>query len=377
MNDAEKKERFFETVLDKRLNILFWDDEAEGKYKTLFTEIEKGFKRYGWDTHIVTDGDEAIKLALTDKYEAVVLDLLLGKEKKPIGLEMLKNLRRKRPFLPLIIFTISEEMKYVDSAMRGDVSYYLTKPNKSFHDVIRAVEVAIEREKAKKRLILDRYHASVGKLAAGVAHFIKNSLWNISSRAQMLLDKTNKNDKAYELLETIKRRSDDANKVVIDLLNFARRGIQTGINKELNIVELIRDVLTLLNRELEFNNITKKINVSAREVKILGDEFVLKEAFLNLIKNAIEAMPQGGKLLIDVASNDKSIVIHIKDNGVGMSEEVLDKLFIPFFTTKENAVGFGLFDTQRIIQQHDGSIKVESQLGKGSTFIIELPFHAQ
>jgi signal transduction histidine kinase len=376
MNDEEKKDRFFETVLDKRLDILFWDDEAEGEYKPLFTEIEKGFKRYGWDTHIVTDKDEAVKLALTDKYDAVVLDLLLDR-KKPVGLEMLKTLRINRPFLPLIIFTISEEMKYVDSAMRGDVSYYLTKPNKSFHDVIRAVEVAIEREKAKRRLILDRYYASVGKLAAGVAHFIKNSLWNIGSRAQILLDETEKNDRAYELLRTIKRRSDDANKVVVDLLNFARRGTTSEAKKELNCVELIKDVLTLLDRELEFYNITKKINVSANEVKILGDEFVLKEAFLNLIKNAIEAMPQGGELLIDVTSMDKRIVIGIKDNGVGMSEEVLDKLFIPFFTTKKDAVGFGLFDTQRIIQKYEGTIKVESQLGKGSTFIITLPFVAE
>jgi signal transduction histidine kinase len=371
MGTKNKKQRFYETVIDKELKVLFWDDEAEGKYETLFTEIRKGFKNYGWDTHIEVKKGKTIKLALSGKFDAVVLDLL--ENKKPVGLEMLKELRQKRPFLPIVMFTVAAEMKYVDSAMRGDVSYYLTKPNKSYHDVIRAVEVAIEREKAREHLMQDRYFASVGKLAAGVAHFIKNSLWNIGSRAQMLLEKTAESDKTYKLLEIIKKRADDANKVVIDLLNFARRENRQVEKKELNVVKIIGDVLELLDFELDIYNITKDLDISAKEVKLLGDEFELKEAFFNIIKNAIEAMPKGGKLSMEVASTDKSIIIRISDNGVGMSEETLEKLFIPFYTTKENAVGFGLFDTQRIIQKHGGAIEAYSKLGKGSTFTVKLP----
>lgn len=371
MIDSTKKEKFSETVLNEELNILFWDDGAESEYKTLFTEIEMGFKRYDWSTCIVTDRKEAMKLALMNDFDAVVLDLL--ENRKPVGFEMLKELRQKRPFLPIIIFTVAPEMKYVQSAMRGDVSYYLTKPIKSYHDVMRAVEVAIEREKVKERLVQDRYYASVGKLAAGVAHFIKNSLWNIGSRAQMLLEKTDENDEAYKLLETIKRRNDDANKVVVDLLNFAKRESRKDEKKQLNIIKMIGNVCTLLDHEIRLSNISKKINVGDGEVKIMGNEFELKEAFLNIIKNAIEAMPDGGKLSIEVNSTDKVLTIKISDNGVGMNEETMENLFIPFYTTKTNAVGFGLFDSQRIIQKHGGSIKAESDLRKGSTFIIELP----
>jgi signal transduction histidine kinase len=371
MIDSIKRESFFETVLSEELNILFWDDGAKDEYKTLFTEIEKGFKRYGWSTCIVTDRKEAIKLGLKDKFDAVALDLL--ENRKPVGLEMLKELRQKRPFLPIIIFTVAPEMKYVQSAMRGDVSYYLTKPIKSYHDVIRAVEVAIDREKVKERLVQDRYYASVGKLAAGVAHFIKNSLWNIGSRAQMLLENTNENDESYKLLDTIKRRNDDANKVVIDLLNFAKRETRKDEKRQLNVVEIIGNVLKLLDHELRLSNISKEINVSDGEVKLPGNEFELKEAFLNIIKNAIEAMPEGGKLSIEVNATDKVLTVKISDNGVGMSKETLENLFIPFFTTKTNAVGFGLFDSQRIMQKHGGSIKADSELGKGSTFFIELP----
>jgi signal transduction histidine kinase len=371
MNDSTKKEIFYETVLNKNLNILFWDDGAHDQYKILFTEIEKGFKKYSWNTRVVTSKEEAIKLALTEQYDAVVLDLL--ENKKPVGLEMLKELRMKKPFLPIIIFTIAPEMNYVQSAMRGDVSYYLTKPTRSYHDVIRAIEVAIEREKTKERLIHDRYYASIGKLAAGVAHFIKNSLWNIRSRAQMLLEETDESDKSYELLETIKRRSDDANKVVLDLLNFARRENRKDEKKELNVVEIIDDVLKLLDHELELNNISKNKTVGDGDIWILGNEFELKEAFLNIFKNAIEAMQGEGELSIRVEPNHQKIVIRISDKGEGMSKETLENLFIPFYTTKENAVGFGLFDTQRIIQKHGGIIKPESKPGKGSTFIIEFP----
>lgn len=371
MIDSKKEDIFYETVLNKKLNILFWDDGAESEYKTLFTEIERGFKRYGWNTRILTDKNEAIDLALKEKFDALVLDLL--ENRKPVGLEMLKELRQKRPFLPIIIFTIAPEMKYVQSAMRGDVSYYLTKPIKSYHDVIRAIEVAIDREKAKERLVQNRYFGSVGKLAAGVAHFIKNSLWNIGSRAQILLDETDKEDNAYELLETIKRRSDDANKVVVDLLNFARREKKEDEKKELNVVEVIDDVLKLLTRELEYNNISKKLDVNDGDIKVRGNEFELKEAFLNIFKNAIEAMPDGGQLSIEIESSKKKINIRISDSGIGMSKETLESLFIPFYTTKENAVGFGLFDTQRIIQKHKGEINLNSKLGEGSTFIIELP----
>jgi signal transduction histidine kinase len=267
-------------------------------------------------------------------------------------------------------------MQSIESAMRGDVSYFLTMPVKSFHDVIRAVEVAVEKETTKERLVQDRYYVTVGKLAAGVAHSIKNSLWNIGSRAQILLAETDKNDKSYALLETIKRRCDDANKVVVDLLNFSRKRERSEKNEIINIVEIIQDVLRLIDLELKFFKIELQFNNDANDVKILGDEFLLKEAFLNLVKNAIEAMPDGGKLSIELANIEKYITIKISDTGSGMSPEILENMFIPFYTTKKDSVGFGLFETQRIIKKHNGTIKVESEEKKGSTFTIELPLYS-
>lgn len=357
------------TIFNKeKPTIVFWDDDAEGKKELLFTEIKNGLKSYGWNAYIFTDKEEAKKAALKKGIDAVVLDL--KENDKPVGLDILTYLREEKPFLPIIMFTMHGDIKYIQSAMKGDVSYYLTIPIKSFHDVIRAVEVAVEREKSKEKLIQDRYFASIGRLAAGVAHFIKNSLWNIGSRAQYLLEKTDKENESYRLIETIKRRSDDANKIVTNLLNFARRKPKKDKREEVNIIGVVDDVLKLVSFECENSGITQKRNITCEEAIIEGDEFELRDAFLNIIKNAIEAMPDGGELLVDAYPKGKGIIITISDTGMGMDEEVSNNLFMPYYTTKEHSAGFGLFDTRRIIHNHNGSIKVVSEPGKGTVVYV-------
>lgn len=363
---------WLEKAFNKKLKIIFWDDEAHGKQKELFQKIEEVIENRGWLPTIISDKEKAKLLAIKDHYDVVVLDFLEGA--KPIGVELLKSIREAKPFLPVIMFTVVSEMQFIQTNYRGDISYYLTKPIKSYHEIIRAVEVAVEIEKAKEKVFHDKYYASVGELAAGVSHFIKNSLWNIGSRAQYLLNKTDENDEAYELLDVINKRCTDANKVVVDLLNFARRKNQKSRKKETNIVEVIDNVLKFLTHEFKYHNVTVDKKFTGENVIMMGDEFELKEAFLNIIKNAFEAMPAGGTISIEVSSSETMIIIRIFDNGEGMSKETVECLFMPFYTTKTDAVGFGLFEANRIIRHHDGSITPESEPGKGSTFIIEFPF---
>ena len=375
MKEEKEVPGWLDKPFNKKLKILIWDDEAEREEKKRFIDIKKFLERRGWEVIITSDMKKAMLLALENNYDVVILDLL--EDGKPVGLDILKVLRSKNPFLPIIMYTIVSEMEAINRAFRGEVSYYLEKPTTSLHEIVRAVEVAIETEKAKEKLLNDRYYSAIGELAGGVAHFIKNSLWNIGSRSQILMGRTEKNEEDYQLLETIKRRTDEANKAVVALLNFAKRKKKKDDRTELNIVELINGILKLLHIELEYCNIKVKKHVEGENVRLTGDEFALKEAFLNLIKNAIEAMPDGGELRFDFSTIDKKlkekIVVKISDTGKGMDKETLDNIFIPFYTTKEDATGFGLFETQKIIQNHGGEILVDSELGKGSTFTVVLP----
>lgn len=375
MKEEKEVPGWLDKPFNKKLKILIWDDEAEGEEKKRFIDIKKFLERRGWEVTVTSDKKKTMSLALEENYDVVILDLL--EDEKPVGLDILKFLRSKDPFLPIIMYTIVSEMEAINRAFRGEVSYYLEKPTTSLHEIVRAIEVAIETEKAKEKLLNDRYYAAIGELAGGVAHFVKNSLWNIGSRSRILMERTDKNDEEYQLLETIKRRTDEANKVVVALLNFAKRKKKKTDHTELNIVELINGIIKLLHVEFDYCNITVKKHVKGENVKLTGDEFALKEAFLNLIKNAIEAMPDGGELRFDLSTIDaedkKKIVVKISDTGKGMTKEILDNIFIPFYTTKEDAAGFGLFETQKIVQKHGGEIHVDSELGKGSTFTVVLP----
>lgn len=362
------------TIFNENLNILFWDEKAETQKEFQFTEIKVGLEQVGWTALIHTDINKAKEEALKNHIHAVVLDL--NKEDgSPAGQEALTFLRSKKPFLPIIMFASYLEIESIHSAHK-DASYYLKAPIKTYHDVIHAIEIAFEREKAKERLIQDRYLTSLGKISEGVAHFIKNSLWNIRSRAQYLLKKTDNKDESHELLKTITSRCDDANQVVVNLLKFASRKQETEGKERVSIANIVENVLKLVTFELKNLDIKYHLNVLSKQNWIEGNEFQLREAFLNIIKNSIEAMPGGGELTVSINSDKKNIGVVIADTGIGMSKEVLDNLFMPYFSTKETSVGFGLFDTQRIINLHNGSIKAESKPGEWSRIICSFPIHA-
>ncbi|NOZ62428.1 MAG: hybrid sensor histidine kinase/response regulator [Calditrichaeota bacterium] len=362
---------WFESVIQKKIKVLFWDDNAETKQKNLFLEIKKGFEKLGWDAVITADKNKALKKALTGEFDVVVLDLL--ENHKPVGLEILKEIRSCFPHLPIIIFSVASELRFVQGAMRGDVSYYLTKPITGYHDIVRAVEVAMERELAKRRMLHERYFASLGSLAASVGHYIKNSLWTISSRAQYLMEKTDEKDETFELLHTIDQRCAEANQIIVNLLNYAKRKSRRKDFSEVNILESLTGVVNLLSYEFKNQHIEVENKIKPEKVIIRGNEFYLKEAFLNLVKNSIEAMPDGGKLSLDAYHKDGRIHIQISDTGQGMSKDTQERLFIPFYSTKNNSMGYGLFETQRIINEHQGAISIESELKKGTRVYVQLP----
>jgi PAS domain S-box-containing protein len=236
-----------------------------------------------------------------------------------------------------------------------------------FEDVTSRVE--LERE-----LKLREKMASLGLLAAGVAHEVNTPLTGISSFTQMLLDQTGKEDTRVKLLEKIERQTERASKIVNSLLNFARQGRSDFVPVDIN--EVVGDVLSLLEHQLTRGRIKVRRELEPDVPEVLGDENKLQQIFLNLILNAQEAMPSGGWLTIKTSHQGSEVSVDVSDTGHGISKEDIKRIYDLFFTTKRggrSGTGLGLSITYGIIQEHSGHISVESAIGKGTRFQIKLP----
>lgn len=237
--------------------------------------------------------------------------------------------------------------------------------------VVGTIKLVTERKKLEQHLSRSEKLASIGRLSAGVAHEINNPLTNISIYSQLLLKKTRGENK--RMMGIIKSQADIAARIVKNLLEFSRQHVvkfeQTDIN------HLISAVLIISEHQFSSKNIKVVKDLDSNSPKILADDSQLQQVFVNIMTNAIEAMPRGGNLTVSTRKANGFIEVKISDTGRGIPKEDLPKIFDPFFTTKEigKGTGLGLSISYGIIKKHDGKISVESEVGKGTTFIIELP----
>lgn len=205
----------------------------------------------------------------------------------------------------------------------------------------------------------------IGELAAGIAHEIRNPLTTIRGFVQLM----NQNGiEPYYYTDTIIDEIDRINYIVSELMIFAKPH-QVQYN-ECNINSILTSVIKFLEPEANLKNVEIEYELPTEDVIISGERNQLKQVFLNLLKNSIEAMPSGGKIYILLERSTQNIVITIKDEGIGMETEQIKKLGEPFFTTKQDGNGLGLMVSYKIIQNHKGSIHVNSNLNQGTTFTI-------
>ncbi len=220
--------------------------------------------------------------------------------------------------------------------------------------------------------------ASIGQLAAGVAHEINNPLGTILLYASMLkkeLEKIYSDDQKTEDLELIVEEANRCKNIVANLLNFARQG---KLNlKEFDLTEMIREVLKPFTLNPVYRQIDFKYDIIESDYRITGDEEQLKQVFINIIKNACDAMSESiiKELLIFVSADAHNYKIEISDTGNGIPKENQSKVFTPFFTTKSigKGTGLGLAISYGIVKMHKGNISFTTEIGKGTSFKVVLP----
>jgi len=228
----------------------------------------------------------------------------------------------------------------------------------------------------EQELLQSKKLAAIGTLAAGVAHELNNPLNNIHTTAQRLMKKTGEETPAFvkKGLEDIFGQTMRLTRIVGDLLQFAR-----GREPHLKPVELrglITGVFKHLGGSIDTSKVRFRLSLHPEEIVLYADPEQLEQVFINLFTNAVDAMQGEGELIISAQEQDDGVGIRLSDSGPGMSPETREKAFDPFYTTKSRGTGLGLAIVFNIIQKHQGRISIDSQEGRGTTFLLSIPKNA-
>ena len=215
--------------------------------------------------------------------------------------------------------------------------------------------------------------ASIGRLAAGVAHEINNPMTTILTSAMLIQEDMEPNDPNYEELQTIVDETKRCSRIVKSLLDFARHSKPSITENRIN--DIVREGISLIKKQAKFNDISIEENLAGDMPTVYVDKDQIEQSVINLLQNAIEATPPGGKVTITTRNGSKkgTIEIMVRDTGKGIPKEDQRKIFEPFYTTKESGTGLGMAITVGHIHQHGGIINIESSPDHGTTFIVRLP----
>ncbi len=323
---------------------------------------------------------------------------LAEKERKSVDL-MLKLFKRLplaflAVLLPLIIYTanflarqmlgpLSRMLNVTERIAQGD--FTPIPPARRFKDEFTNLAIALNHmmeELQRRHDLLVKSHKlrAVGTLTAGIAHELNNPLNNITLTSAMLEEDYDSLDdeERLDMIQDLAEQAERATRIVRSLLDFARES-----EIELELVEvgnLIDETLRLTANEIKLKKAKVTLEVDENLPPIHGDKQHLNQVFLNLILNALDAMPGGGLLEISVEKELEPgyIAVHVQDNGDGIPEHIVTNIFDPFFTTKHRGkgTGLGLSVSLGIVRKHGGDIRVESTVGKGTTFTVLLPITA-
>jgi two-component system NtrC family sensor kinase len=234
-----------------------------------------------------------------------------------------------------------------------------------------------DRSELERRLVQADKLSSIGLLAAGVAHEVNTPLAVISTYAQMLTKQLQDDEQKSRMLDKIARQTFRASEIVNSLLNFSRAA--TTENTQLQINRVIQETLSLIEHQLGKSGVAVRLNLDPSAPAITGNSGKLQQVFLNLFLNARDAMENcaPGEAILEITThgNDSAVLIDVRDTGVGIAPEHLNRIYDPFFTTKgaRKGTGLGLSVTYGILQEHGGTIEALPRHERGAHFHLELP----
>jgi len=355
LKESEEK---YKTLVEATSDVI-WEVDTEGRFSFISPKI---MDILGYEV------DEVVGKKRT-------LDLIAKREKRK-WLKRFKELNAKRePFFGLEITHVHKNGRRVICETSGIPLFDSAGEFKGFVGIDKDIT---ERRQMQEQLVITDRLASIGELAAGIAHELNNPLTGVIGFSQLLMDREMPDD-AREDLKAVYSEAQRASQVVKNLLTFARK--HAAAKEKVNINDVINKVLELRAYEQNLENIKVDARLDSELPKVMADYFQLQQVFLNIIINAEYFMKEAhnkGTLTITTEKVGNKIKASFADDGSGIAKDDLGHLFDPFFTTKEvgRGTGLGLSICHGIIAEHGGRIYAESELGKGATFIVELPIGA-
>ncbi len=262
------------------------------------------------------------------------------------------------------------------AAMEKDTGFRLAPPAS---DELGEISAAINKmaDAVEQKLVLEeqleRSHrlAALGRLVAGVAHEIRNPLGIMKATVQVMQDEFGQQRQMQEYLAVLNEQVERQNKIIRELLDYAKP--VPPIFQPVNLNEVLESVLGFSKSYFQQHKVSLHIHTAEQLPRVYADVEKLKQVFLNLIFNAVEAMPGGGKLEVQSSFDGSHVIIKFADTGRGIPDVDLDKLFDPFFSTKNTGTGLGLAMVHKVVEMHRGKIEVSSKPREGTVFQIKLP----
>ena len=363
-----------ETIVEARTRDL---SQSEKKFRNFFENSKDIVYFCDINGHITNINSSGLKmLGLSEQTESINFHELFN---DPAVLDLYLSTLRDKGFISDL------EMECVGS---DGVPRHLLLSANAIHDkrgnIIGCEGIGKDMTRLKtitEQLINHEKMASVGEMAAGVAHEINTPLGIILGYTQLMLDDFESGTDTHENMRVIERQAKACRRIVADLLKFSRQS--ESVKSSININTIIKDVLSVTEHTLNINKIEIIRTLDQTLPDIFGDAEKIQQVFINLFNNAQYAMPEGGKIIVTTDHDESHIKICVRDTGSGIPATIINKIFNPFFTTKEvgKGTGLGLSVTYGIIQEHGGSITVTSPLSdpesneeiSGAEFQIILP----
>jgi len=332
--------------------------------------LRKRLKAEGYNTEEAYDGEEALKKVYEVYPDLIILDVMMPKMD---GYEVCQRLKTddRTKFIPIIMLTAKSDVESKVKGLDIGADDYVPKPF-DYRELSARVRSLITRKETAEKVIEEEKTESVRKLIDSLSHEIRNPIVSIAGFTKKVYDNLPPGDPNKPYLMTILQEAERLERLLKEILNL--KMIAIGFLENVNPKIAIEEILEELEKEIE----DKAIEVET-DFKDVPSFYIDKEHFKivlrNIIKNAIEAMEKSEKRLLKISLEQigNDIEIRISDTGKGIPKELIKKIFDPFFTSKVYGPGLGLSVALTIVQYYKGFISIESEPGKGSTFIIRIP----